>query len=240
MSKIKFYPFNDRTPAFTPEPIPATKNVPDWYKKMPSDINEEMALPQGTSTSTVKRCMPIFDAITAGYILSLPCDIYVDATNPAKLTWSIPNPLNMVKNDLVSSHSREQYSTYPIDEKRYHRDLFRIMPFWAVETEEGHSILVTHPIHRDPSPLYAISGIVDSDRFIVDGHFSFLVEKDFKGVLKQGMPLVQVIPFKRDDYEMELVDPIVANKLITKQRLFLRSTFKFGYKNKMRAKKDYK
>ena len=67
-----------------------------------------------------------------------------------------------------------------------------------------------------------------------------LIEKNFKGVLKQGTPFIQVFPFQREDWQMELVEPDVAQKEINAQRLSLRSTFSFGYKNKMRSKKDFK
>jgi hypothetical protein len=66
-----------------------------------------------------------------------------------------------------------------------------------------------------------------------------LVEKNFKGVIKQGTPFVQVIPFKREPWNMELIEPIEASKEFTRQRINLRSTFVNGYKNKFRSKKEY-
>jgi len=240
MNKISFYPFNDKTEQFAPAPIPATKAVPDWYKRQPGTIDEETFMKSGQTSSTVKRCMPIFDFMTAGYIISMPCDIHIDATNPDKIEWSVPISMKSFGSDMVASHAREQYDHYPIDKDRYHRDLFRIMPFWSVKTPEGYSTMFTQPVHKDPTPLFAIGGLVDTDNFITDGHLSFLVQKNFVGVIKQGTPLVQVIPFKRDDWEMELVDPTIAVKEVQKQRLALRSTFVNGYRNKMRAIKEWR
>ena len=78
MNKISFYPFSDKTSLLAPKPVSATKSIPEWYKKQPGSIDEAKFLKQGVSSSTVKRCMPVFDHITAGYIISLPCDIYID------------------------------------------------------------------------------------------------------------------------------------------------------------------
>lgn len=242
MSIIKFYPFNDKTLDFAPKPYPASRSIPDWYKAQPSNIPEkdEMAIKQGNPTSTIKRCMPIFDAMTAGYIIPIPVDIYIDATNPEKIEWSVPLGVRNFGSDLVSSHSREQYSHYPINTNKYHKDLFRIMPFWAVKTDTGYSSLFMNPIHQDMVPFWTFGGIVDTDKFITDGHISMLIEKDFKGVIKQGTPFVQVIPFKREEWSAEIINPEEANKEMVKQRLNLRSTFVNGYKNKMRSKKEWR
>lgn len=241
MSVIKFYPFSKETARMAPEPTPASKNIPDWYKKQPSyGADEEQLLKSGGSASTVKRCMPVFDIINSGYIIYMPCDIYIDATDPNKLQWSIPTQANMIKKDLVSSHSPEQVSHYPLNTKRYHKDLFRLLPFWAVGTEKGYSCLFTQPFHSDPVPFRTFSGIIDTDHFIADGHYSFQFEKDFKGVIERGTPIVQVIPFKRDNYQMEIVEPEESNKIIMMQRLKIRSRFKNFYRDHMRQPKEYK
>ena len=241
MAKVKFYPFNQETIDMSPEPTPASKNIPQWYKKQPAyGGDEEQFLKKGTSSSTVKRCMPVFDALNSGYLIYFPCDVYIDATDPEKISWSIPEKMKMIKRDLVSSHSPEQVSHYPRDEKKYHKEIFRILPFWSVGTESGYSCLFIHPIHRDGLPFQAFSAIIDTDQFISDGHLSMYIEKDFKGVIERGTPLVQVIPFKREKYEMEKVDPETSAKVIGKQRMSVRSRFKNFYRDSLRQKKEYK
>lgn len=240
MNKISFYPFSDKTSQFAPKPVPGTKLVPEWYKRQPGTIDEPNFIKKGVTSSTIKRCMPIFDYMTAGYIISVPCDIYIDATNPDKIEWSVPQSMTQFGSDMISSHAREQYDHYPVDKDLYHRDLFRIMPFWSLKTPPGYSTIFTHPIHKDPLPFIAIGGLVDTDNFITDGHLSFLIQKDFVGVLKQGTPLVQVIPFLREDWEMEIVEHQQAAREVQEQRLNLRSTFVNGYRNKMRKLKEWR
>lgn len=237
---IKFYPFSEKTIGFAPEPMPASKKLPSWYRAQPAEINEKTDMMMGTFAATVKKCMPVFDAMTAGYVLVAPCDIYIDSTNPEKLQFSIPTSMKQFQADMFASHAREQYAEYPLDTSIYHKDLFRVLPFWSVQTSKGYSCLFMQPAHSDNSSLTAIGGIVDTDGFISEGHFSFMVRKDFKGVIKQGTPLVQILPFKREPWEMEIVDLETSMKVIAKQRLGLRSTFLNGYKNKFRSPKEYR
>lgn len=238
---IKFYPFSDKVMDFTPEPKPASKAMPEWYRQQPGSIDNGESLAQfGQPTSTVKKCLPIFDAITAGYILVAPSDIYVDATDPEKLVFQLPATLSQFKGDIFASHDRRQYSHMPINNDLYHKDLLRIMPFWVVATPPGYSCLFLNPLHRDSSPITALPGLIDTDGYPSDGHLSFIVEKNFKGIIRQGTPLVQVIPFKREDWAMELVDPKEAEPILKKNRMTLRSTFNNGYKNKFRSPKEFK
>jgi hypothetical protein len=238
--KIKFYPFSEKTMDFAPEPMPASKSIPAWYKAQPAEILEKTEMLSGNIASTVKKCMPIFDAMTAGYIIYTPCDIYLDATDEAGLKYSVPAFLKQFQADLFATHAPEQYSEYPLDKSKNHKDLLRVMPFWSVGTDKGYSTLFIQPLHGDSSPLTVIPGIIDTDSFISEGHFSFMVNKNFKGVIKQGTPIVQVIPFKRDSWEMEIESPENSIPRLMKQRLKIRSTFANGYKNKMRFKKEYK
>ena len=127
-----------------------------------------------------------------------------------------------------------------MDPKLYHPDLLRVMPFWIVSTPPGYSCMFLNPLHGDPSPLTALPGIIDTDGYPSDGHLSFMVEAGFSGIIKQGTPLVQVIPFKRDNWSMELVDASESEVFLKKRRMNLRSTFNNGYKNKFRSPKEYK
>lgn len=59
-------------------PEPASKNIPQWYKDMDSYMSgEKVPDGNGGTTGTIKRCMPVFDAINSGYIIKTPVDVYV-------------------------------------------------------------------------------------------------------------------------------------------------------------------
>jgi hypothetical protein len=242
MNKIKFYPFNEKTAMFAPPPEPSLKFIPDWYKKQPAFIGNENKdfIAKGGSSGTIKRCMPIFDLMTAGYIITFPMDVYINAKNPEKLEWSVPQDLRSLGNDMIATHTKEQIQEYPVNLQKYHKQIFRILPFWSIKTSPGYSTLFTHPFHRDPVPFQMFSALVDTDMFMSDGHLSMYIEKDFDGIIKQGTPLIQAIPFKRESWESFIVDAEESKHETEKQRLSIRSSFKHSYKEKFRQKKEYK
>lgn len=232
MNTVTFYQSHEAAALFVEPPKPATKALPDWYKSQSASLGE--------FGSTIKRCMPVFDAMTAGYILSLPCDIYVDATNPDKLTYFIPpDGLENLQEDLFYEHHPMQLANYPRN-NNYHKQILRIDPFYAVGTKRGYSCMFIQPFHQDPTPLQLFPAVVDTDKFISHGFYSFYVEAGFRGVLKQGTPLVQVIPFKRESFVSKIVSFETAKSLLRNQGAKLRSTFTGGYKNKFRVLKKYK
>lgn len=242
MAKVRFYPFSQDTLNLDIAPTPAIKKIPLWYKQQSTYSGDENSyLAKGFSSSTVKRCMPFFDGITAGYIIYVPCDIYIDTTlDDEKIHFSIPETLKYLKKELISSHTPEQVSSYPIDKDKYHKQVFRILPLWAVGTQDGYSCLFTQPMHQDPVPFKLFPAIIDTDKFASDGHLSMLIEKGFKGILEKGTPLVQVIPFKREAFNMELVGMEESIKFLSKQRISIRSKFKNAYRDLLRVKKEYK
>lgn len=239
MKKIKFYPFNEGTAIFAPAPVPASKVLPEWYRKQPGIIKNDQAHLAGEVNATIKKCLAIFDVISIGYMILAPCDIYVDATDPEKLSYSVPLKIKQFQADMFAVHSPEQYDHYPLDKSVYHKQLLRIFPFWSIETPRGYSSLIVQPFHRELD-TYAIGGIIDTDRFVSEGHLSFLVKSGFKGVIKQGTPLAQVIPFKRDPWTSLLVSFKESIDILSKQRLILRSKFANSYKENFWSKKEYK
>jgi hypothetical protein len=233
VSVVKFYETLEGINLLVDPPKPAEKHLPDWYKSQPAAL--------GDFGSTIKRCMPIFDVMTSGYMLVLPCDIFIDSTNPQRLTYiSAPDIAEDFQERLFASHDKRQYVKYPSKPNTYHEELIRIDPFYAVGTEKGYSSLFTQPFHGDPSPLQVFPAIVDTDTFISNGHYSFFVEKGFSGTIKQGTPIVQVIPFKRGSFSSEVVAYDKAEKILDNQTMKARGTFIGGYKNKFRSKKEYK
>lgn len=231
MKSITFYQTHEAAEIFVEAPKPASKMLPDWYRA------QEGVLGFG---GTIKKCMPIFDILTSGYFLTMPCDIYVDSTNPDKLVYFIPpDGLDKLKEDMFDTHLAQQYSEYPKSEK-YHKELLRIDPFYAVETKRGYSCMFIQPVHRGEPPLNLFPAVIDTDKYISHGHYSFQVEANFRGIVKQGTPIIQVIPFKRDDFISNVVSFEKGKEVLRRQAAKLKSTFSGGYKNKFRVIKKYK
>ena len=56
-----------------PPPVPAGKAMPDWFRK----IKPTMDGSDKADNGTIKRCMPVLDAVSQGYIIPLWADLQV-------------------------------------------------------------------------------------------------------------------------------------------------------------------
>ena len=75
---------------------------------------------------------------------------------------------------------------------------------WFYETPPGYSVLITHPLNRPELPFQTMSGIVESDIWGLPVFTAFFLKKGFQGVIPKGTPIFQIIPFKRDNWELEV------------------------------------
>lgn len=225
-----------------PEPVPAFKEIPDWYKKVSSFYDNNSTPIDGIQQLTVKRCVAFLDILSSGYILKAPFDIYIDTTD-GKQDFQIPKAMDTFASTglkpMIGSHDMRQLTGYPIDKDVYIDHIFRINPIWVIEADAGVSALFLQPQHQELSPLYAVSAVIDVDSYPSDGMFSFLVKKDFKGYIKRGTPLVQIIPFKRQDFVSKVVIDQGATNAVRHAGNKIRSVFNSGYKKFMWKKKSY-
>ena len=236
MPNIEFMEAHGELVGVAPKPEPAIDMIPEWWRNQPSFMNDG-SIVNGNYQTTIKKCQAIFDSISSGYIIKCPIDIQIDTTNGGVQT-QIPAPLQPWNQHFISAHPRSQMSNFPIDNDLYVDTFLRIHPVWVFKTSPGYSALIMPLAMREPLPVMAVTAVVDSDKFISDGHISFFVKKGFKGVIKQGTPLFQVIPFKREEWTHSFTE--FNNDIIEKQRKVVRSTFMNGYKLKYWTKKVFK
>lgn len=203
--RIKFIPAFRGSEGYLSPPEPAIKHVPEWYRslskfnKSNSDITLDPENNLGTDGAQVstKMCMPFLDATTAGYIYVLEDDLHVDITEDGKpeLWWS---------GDVMLVDKRPITDIVVPD--NCHPIHYGWRMNWYYETPPGHSVLITHPMNRYDLPFYVQSGIVESDVWGLPVFIAFFLKRNFRGVIPKGTPLFQMIPFKRDNWEMEVVD----------------------------------
>jgi hypothetical protein len=238
MPNIEFHPWSEDSELLVNKPTPTKQNVPDWYRKQPSYVNKDEFLKKGVSGSTIKKCMPIFDAMTAGYTIYCPVDIYVDATDPSKLEYNIPIAIAGLKKEIFTTHSPEQVTHYPMS-SNVHKDVLRINPMWSVKTSPGYSSLFTVPMHQPVVPFTLVPGIIDTDSYMSEGFLSFKIDNTFKGIIEKGTPIAQVIPFKRESWTSEIIDYADSKENQKQQRMLIRSKFFNYYKNNFWHKKEW-
>ncbi|UBF19619.1 hypothetical protein HRTV-10_gp35 [Halorubrum tailed virus 10] len=179
-----------------PEPIPANKVLPDWYKKLGQYTANDGEFGstntrEGISRSTVKRCAPFMEAMTMGFIIPLSGEIYFEAKDGyVNYEWEFQEP-------LISNHNLSQ-----VGGEMFPNHEWPIMKFnnqWCMKVPDGYSVLVTNPLNRPGQPFTPFSGVVDIDNYFNNVNAPFMwTGGDFEGVVPKGTPIIQVIPFKRD------------------------------------------
>jgi hypothetical protein len=217
-----------------PKPKPAAEYVPQWYKDAASYTStsgkKEPSI-DGKPYATIKRCMPLWDMMTAGYIIETPYDIYVRQT-PDGPFWQWGEMM------AVAFQSMEQTQNHPS-----FRDInyaVRIVHPWSIKTPKGWSILVMQPSHQEPTPISILPGIVDTDEFSLPFNmFIKLVDPTFEGMIPAGTPFVQVIPFKRERWTSRLGGTKERNKHAADARRFT-TVFFDRYKKYWWQRKEYK
>jgi hypothetical protein len=184
-----------------PRPIPAIQGLPGWFKEMPATFFDPVS---SAEDQTVKRCPPFIDAMTAGFLIPLPCDIRVEN---GMLSWDLDLPVSSANIHLrspMSFHHESQVSGTPFHQPG--RMPVKFHNFWTIEAPEGFSVLFTHPVNRSDLPFTTLTGIVDCDRYI-DNRIHFPAhwhDTSFKGVLPKGTPIVQCIPVKRESWTAKI------------------------------------
>lgn len=231
IKKIEFIKTSDRVSDLY-FPTPASKEIPEWYKNMSSYMGgDKVVIGGGETLATIKKCMPVFDSISSGYILKTYCDIEIlwDGISYEFLT-------SPYYGEVVVGHNANQVVGYPNVNSR-HTYVPKLLNVWAVKTSPGYSSLILPPMHRD-NVINILPGIIDSDSFHDATNFPFTVNtEEARVIVPAGTPIAQIIPFKREDWEMSINDDPQDS---IKSSNSVRSVFFEAYKKMFWSKKSYK
>ena len=224
--KISFIASNKQMLDVWPHPKPASRYIPEEYKKLERFRNKYY------QDVTIKACVPFLDSLTMGYIIPFDQDYLVDPVeNEFVLTPANRSP------DDADYHSKGQLP--PEWQKKSGENAGKFMNKWLIKTPPGYSCLFIKPMNRIESRFEIISGVVDTDSYVSLINFPFILNKrDEQFLIKKGEPMVQVIPFKRESYKMW--SGFYFEKLHNKTTDLLMSKFIDRYKQLFWKKKSYK
>jgi hypothetical protein len=186
------------------KPYPASKNIPDWWRdELPYDVSKEnptgkkIIVSFGYSNATFKKCTPMLDAITSGYIVPLWADAQVRWTEEGpQVTWR-------TKRNLFEHHGDSSSRVQP--PAGYSNHVYKYLNTWVPKTPKGYSVLITSPFGHRNLPFQSIPAIIDSDRSTLDVVVPMWLKEGFEGIIEKGTPMFQVTPFKRESWESEFL-----------------------------------
>jgi hypothetical protein len=184
------------------KPYPAIKSLPRWYLDSDPFVKDPMFGPDSSKTHVrlksanhnFKKCTPLLDSMSSGYIIPLWADVEVDNSNPyfPQIYWK-------TKHDVFIAHGA---NTREIDPPvGYHKQVFKYMNCWIPQTPKGYSCLIVSPFGYNDTVFKAVPAVIDTDKSTLEVIFPMWVKAGFNGIVQKGTPLVTVIPFKRTDWK---------------------------------------
>lgn len=180
------------------KPIPTSKILPDWFKKLNSESEKN------NNASTAKRCRGIYDILASGYMFLWPFDAEIIKDNNGRLT--IVNARSKGSNQF-SPHPHFQVEGYPDVSLEFQSDgIQKVITPYRIKTPPGTSVLVKQPSYRPELRTEVMEGIIDTDGYYGDFNILFLIKKiNFNRniIIKAGTPLAQIIPFIRGEWNLK-------------------------------------
>ena len=189
-----------------PEPKPAIKNLPPWFKDLNPYCEYPVTAPDGTThmsrdpfgekVMTAKKCLPLIDAMSLGYTIPLAGDIHVKS-NHDNTQLMVNNPPAFKVCDHHNFNQLGGQHKLGIE----HGDALKFINFWVIKTAPGWSTLFVPPLNDFHSPFVCFSGLVDTDEYPKEVNFPAILRiKDADVSISAGTPLVTAIPIKRNTF----------------------------------------
>lgn len=178
-----------------PEPYPARKLIPSWYKSLAPRKENRL------ERSTIKRCAPFLDAMTAGWIIPLAADVEFfkreDGGHQSGSKFYKP---------MVEMHTASQVAGHPSLNNSF---AWKWINHWFIKIPKDTKALFVPPLNRSVDlPFECVTGAVDceymghGDMEVINFPF-FFKQSNYVGTIKQGTPMVQMIIIPRDSLEIK-------------------------------------
>jgi len=175
------------------KPKPAGRFAPDWFREMSRTLGVPMA--DGLPGLTVKACLPVTDAFSAGWIIPLSADLHVEADQTGNIQTGDDGSAGFQQ---VTAHHPAQVGA---PEAPFGGNVLPLkwMNPWRVAAPAGVSLMYTQPFNHFELPFLNFTGIVDADRFSAKVNAPFVwTGGPGRFTLPKGLPIIQVIPLARD------------------------------------------
>lgn len=176
------------------KPKPASEFLPDWYKNTSSylDGKKEPPIGNNVTNATIKKCLPVFDALTAGYIIPTYQDLWIRKTSTGEVLYQVMGDINIEFHGTVQAPFHPAMNNLPYPKW--------VNP-WSIQTPKGYSSFFMPPVHMANKYFTVLPGFVDTDSYKSTIHFPFVLNDiNFEGLIPAGTPMVQVIPIKRESW----------------------------------------
>jgi hypothetical protein len=198
VNEIEFVALNKYSFEVCPRPFPASRALPQWWKNASPYIKsfdnpdgKKIIVQNGESNASFKKCTPMLDILSSGYIVPLWADVQVsNIGNLPSLTWR-------VKGAVFEEHSGQDFEI-PDGYQKYQ---FKYLNPWIPKLPSGFSALIIPCPGYPNTPFRAMSAVIDYDKTPHPLLPPVYLKENFEGIVEKGTPMFQIIPFKRNNWE---------------------------------------
>jgi len=213
------------------QPQPASKFIPQQWKKMPSFAPSNSETLSNRRPRTAKKCPSFIEWFSTGVILPAWCDMVFKYDKQTNL-WQAAtgDESSPYKIDIHSNPQMLDYMDYK------HRGdkaqlIFKLNCPWYLKTPKGYSTLQLPLFYHADRDWQVAAGMWDSDILYDTSQQIFYFGDGEEVVIKKGEPLAHYITFKRNktSFITKLMN-VKESYSIRAQELELHSKSTGGYK----------
>lgn len=180
-----------------PKPFPASQALPQWWRDATPYIvdsknpdGKKMRIEGGESNASFKKCTPMLDMLSSGYIVPLWVDVMVTSDVTPSISWR-------VSRSVFENHHGQEVEI----PDGYHETQFKFCNLWTPKLPKGYSALIMPCPGYPNNPFRPISAVIDYDKTTHALFPPVYLKKDFEGIVEKGTPMFQIIPFKRNNWQ---------------------------------------
>jgi hypothetical protein len=236
INEVEFIALDKYAFEVCPKPFPASQAIPKWWKDASPYIKSEdnpdgkkIIVSNYESNASFKKCTPMLDMLSSGYIIPLWADVQVTIKEQgSELSWR-------VHKRVFDVHDGQDVEI----PDGYQKTQFKFLNQWVPRLPKGYSALIM-PCPGYPNNAFRpMSGIIDYDKTTHPLYPPVYLKNDFEGIVEKGTPMFQVIPFKRNNWSSKFSFLEDGQELINFDR-DVKSTIVNNYVKNFWEKKTYK
>jgi len=212
---------------------PASEFVPEKFKQIPAFVDKQHHMVD--SVKTVRVCPGINQYMGLGYVIPAWCDIELipdETSENIQIRYSDPN----FKPDF---HYKEQLNNL-LDKKFSVRVPIKLDNPWRIYTAKNWSLMYVPMLYWDDRNWEALPGITDNDIGPLGCPINIMLKEPKYTLIKQGEPLVQLVPIYRQEVLAKTSDITKVALLRHKALDALRFKSFKGWGKFMSDRKNYK
>jgi hypothetical protein len=198
INEIEFVALDKYAFEVCPKPFPASQAIPQWWKdaspyvKGPQNPDgKKIIVENRESNASFKKCTPMLDLLSSGYIVPLWADVQIkNENNLPYISWR-------VNKDVFEPHNGQEVEV----PDGYNSLQFKFLNQWVPKLPKGYSALIISCPAYPNSPFKTMQAIIDYDKTTHPLYPPIYVKENFEGIVEKGTPMFQIIPFRRDNWK---------------------------------------